>query len=169
MVMSPSPIPGLITFPLRAANFDDGMDVDPLAPSEIQLGAPGESDTPTDTLAIEQLSKTLMDVRKEVASHIIKERAILLALKTFDSTSAPVKELANPALDIPSPENVFIAKIRLQLLKNELQNARSKRVVVEQSVKEIAKEGRAPFICPALMNAFIGVSRLSAEALRAED
>lgn len=184
-----SPIPGLVTLP-RGVEEAMEMDSEPPAQSDVlQLERrPEESNTPaSDPFVINQLSKTLMDIRTEVAGHIIKERAILQALTNFDA-SAALNELADPALDLPSSENAFsknqlgfltrgslglnsrilVSKIRLLLLKNDLENVRLKRLMAEQSVQEIAREGRAPFVCPALMDAFIGVSRLSAQALGTE-
>jgi deoxyhypusine synthase len=57
----------------------------------------------------------------------------------------------------------------MQMLKTDLENTLAKRRSVEESVKEIARERRAPFLCPALMDAFIGISRLSTHVLVADD
>ncbi|KAJ7097601.1 hypothetical protein C8R44DRAFT_367953 [Mycena epipterygia] len=154
-IVSFSPIPGLTVFPMSETIRTEPAAAEPLAPFDVQPTL-RESDMPL----VHQLSMALLDIRQEVASGLVKERAILQALKIFNAPDIPTTE---------SPEDGFIAKVRLQMLKSDLENVRLKREAVEASIKEIGKECRAPFVCPALMDAFIGVSRLSTQALGAEN
>ncbi|KAJ7770289.1 hypothetical protein DFH07DRAFT_954108 [Mycena maculata] len=155
IMKSPSPIPGLNgTFPIPNATVEEPMQEDP----------PEKAQPPPSLTVVNELSKTLMDIRKEVASHIIKERAILQALNDIDAP-VPQPADADAGPQLPSSDHDFAARVRLQLLKNDLESARLKRLAVEQSVMEIAKECRVPFVYPALMDAFIGVSQLSTQAM----
>ncbi|KAF7369211.1 hypothetical protein MVEN_00248700 [Mycena venus] len=162
MVMSPSPlpspIPGLTTLPVRRTSVERSKAKVVPTLSHVQL-APKENDNPV----VHELSFTLQEIRKEIEADLIKEQAILLALKNLD---APVTELVDPT---PNAQNNFIAKVRVQMLKTELENMIAKRRVIEDSIKEIARERRPPFVSPALMDAFVGISRLSTHVLGIDD
>ncbi|KAJ7240853.1 hypothetical protein B0H12DRAFT_50292 [Mycena haematopus] len=163
-----SPIPGLMTLPIvEYSNPDKPVDVQ---------HAPGERDRP----AIQQLSLALEDVRKKIKTNLLKEQAIFLALKNLNVDTS---ELIDPSFDHSSLENNFsetphdrislkieltsikVAKVKVEMLKADLENMVARCEAVGQSVKQIAKERRPPFTNPALMDAFVGVSRLSTQVL----
>ncbi|KAJ7312928.1 hypothetical protein DFH08DRAFT_896213 [Mycena albidolilacea] len=151
-----SPIPGLAALP---------MVQDPNTERAFMLDVqhvPKESDSP----AILQLSMTLQGVRKEIEADLIKEKAILLALENLD---VDVSELVDPSPDPASPESDFIAKVRVEMLRTELEKMLERRRDVELSIREIAMERRPPFVSPALMDTFIGISRLSTHVLGDDD
>ncbi|KAJ7040979.1 hypothetical protein C8F04DRAFT_1081255 [Mycena alexandri] len=59
----------------------------------------------------------------------------------------------------------FVTKARIDHLTAELRAERAKRRRVEDVVEDIRRECRAPFVVPALLDAFVEVSRLTAEAM----
>ncbi|KAJ7677943.1 hypothetical protein DFH06DRAFT_562906 [Mycena polygramma] len=151
MAVSPiqSPIPGLATLPARDAmvKLEERIIAENLSmPLDVQaFNEPIAS----------QLSLELLQIRKEVASNLIKGDAILQALKNLDA------EISEP----PVSDNDFITKVRMEILTSELENTMVRRRAAEEAVKEIARERRPPFVCPSLMDAFVGISRLSTHAL----
>jgi hypothetical protein len=64
----------------------------------------------SDSSAIMQLSMALQGVRKEIEADLIKEQAILLALKNLD---VDVSELVDPSPDPASPESDFSKILRV--------------------------------------------------------
>ncbi|KAJ7705609.1 hypothetical protein B0H17DRAFT_671993 [Mycena rosella] len=148
-----SPIPGLAALPLC---------------SSIIIDKPAAGDAPrapleTDMPVVQQLSTTLLDIHKEVYTGLIKADAIRQALKTMDALGIP-----EPSHELSSGEQDFVAKVRLQLLQSELEHTRLRRQAVEESIRGITRESRPPFVCPALMDAFVAVSQLTTQAMEAE-
>ncbi|KAJ7176803.1 hypothetical protein C8R46DRAFT_1346755 [Mycena filopes] len=157
MVMSPSPVPGLPTLPTREIKiFEDEEEDARTPPFDVQPPAK-ENDGPV----VAQLSLELQQISKEVSGHLLKEQAILHALNNLNA------EIPEPLP--PSADDDFIARVRLQMLQDEFDAVLAKRQAVEESVREIARERRAPFVFPALMDAFVGISRLSSYALGSDD
>ncbi|KAJ7040976.1 hypothetical protein C8F04DRAFT_1081235 [Mycena alexandri] len=154
MIMSPSPAPGLQTLPTRDIKiFEDDEEHFHVQPAAEENARP----------VVVQLCLELQEIHREVAAHLMKEQAILQALKNLDAKSA---ELVDPS---PSTDNDdFVARVRLQMLQNELETVLVKRQAAEASVRGIARERRAPFVFPALMDAFVGISRLSTYVLGSE-
>ncbi|KAJ6618193.1 hypothetical protein B0H10DRAFT_1268193 [Mycena sp. CBHHK59/15] len=151
-----SPISGLMRSTIVGKIKVEETDPPLIIPPEVQR-ASHERDLPI----IHQLSKVLLDIRKEVASGLLKERAIFQALKKLGAPD--IVECQSDS----SPQNDFISKVGLELLQNELTTERQKREEAEESIKEIARECREPFVVPALMDAFITISKLTTHVLEA--
>ncbi|KAJ7621356.1 hypothetical protein FB45DRAFT_1062354 [Roridomyces roridus] len=152
MIMSPSPIPGLAS--TSTSTYSMQVDPDSQIPGTRTSTFEGDSES-------ELAKKKLNDIRKSIAGHIVKERAILQALNKFGG-SVSVPEIES---DVGDAEDQFIAKIRLELLKDDLESARLKRLAVEKAVRDVVEESRPPFVCAALMDAFVDISRFSTRAL----
>ncbi|KAJ7779189.1 hypothetical protein B0H16DRAFT_1501884 [Mycena metata] len=151
MIMSPSPAPGLPTLPTREIKiFEDDEEHFHVQPAADENAGP----------VVVQLSFELQEIHKEVAGHLFKEQALLQALKNLDADSPDLVD-SSPSTD----NDDFVARVRLQMLQNELETVLAKRQAAEASVREIARERQAPFVFPALMDAFVGISRLSTFAL----
>ncbi|KAJ7267223.1 hypothetical protein C8J57DRAFT_362124 [Mycena rebaudengoi] len=155
-----SPIPGLVTLRQpksapKAEVFDEPMPED--VPQD------DERTTYACDPIVEQLSRALQDIRKEVASGLVKEAALLQALKKLGAPDITVRSAEL------NPHNNFISKLRVQLLETELQNERQKREEAEELVQEVVRERKVPFVVPALMEAFIAISKLTTQALETSD
>ncbi|KAJ6598215.1 hypothetical protein DFH09DRAFT_1356543 [Mycena vulgaris] len=151
-----SPIPGLATLP----NSDTiVVDEPPVSVSDVER-APLGGDIPL----VHQLSTALLDIRKEVASDLIKADAICQALRILDAPDIP-----EPLSELSLLEKDFVTRIRLQLLQSELEHARLRRQAVEEAIRDITRECRPPFVCAALIDAFVAVSQLTTQALGDED
>lgn len=49
-----------------------------------------------------------------------------------------------------------------------MESLRLKRRAVEDAIKDVARERRPPFVYPALIDAFVGISRLTTRVLADE-
>ncbi|KAJ6498537.1 hypothetical protein C8R47DRAFT_1112038 [Mycena vitilis] len=144
-----SPIPGLATIPAR----DEMVELEERIIAE-NVSMPFDVQASNEPIASPS-SLELIQIRKDVASNLIEGDAILQALKNLDA------EITEP----PLSDNEFITKVRMEILTSQLENTMMRRRAVEEAVKEITRERCPSFICPSLMDAFMGISRLSTHAL----
>lgn len=56
-------------------------------------------------------------------------------------------------------------KTRLEKIESELASERRRRVEAEQSLDDIQRECREPFVVPALLDAFITISKLTTRVM----
>jgi hypothetical protein len=56
-------------------------------------------------------------------------------------------------------------KARLQMVERELQTERKKRMEAEETLKDVERECREPFVVPALLEAFVSISKLTTQSL----
>jgi hypothetical protein len=54
---------------------------------------------------------------------------------------------------------------QLQTLRLQLESEQKRRAEAEQSLKDVERECREPFVVPALLKAFIKISQLSSSAI----
>lgn len=57
-----------------------------------------------------------------------------------------------------------VARSRLRAIEQEIEIEQRKKNVTIQELKAIEREGREPFVVPALLDAFIKLSELTTEA-----
>jgi len=57
-------------------------------------------------------------------------------------------------------------KTRLKEVERDLENERHMRLKAEASLQDIRRECKAPFVVPALLDAFISISNLTTQALQ---
>ena len=58
-------------------------------------------------------------------------------------------------------------KTRLQMVERELREERMQRIRAEEALKDIQRECRAPFVVPALFEAFLMISNVTSRAMDA--
>lgn len=58
-----------------------------------------------------------------------------------------------------------VTRARIQHLEGALQDERAKRRRLEGIVEDIRRECREPFVVPALLDAFVEISKLTNEAM----
>jgi hypothetical protein len=58
-----------------------------------------------------------------------------------------------------------VLKTRLQLAEHDLQAEKRRRIEAEESLRDVERECREPFVVPALLEAFVELSKLTTEAL----
>ncbi|KAJ7705608.1 hypothetical protein B0H17DRAFT_1193261 [Mycena rosella] len=116
---------------------------------------PDPSPRPAPTPEVRALQRELRDVRTQLAAELDKERALLQKLRELGADD----ELA------ATPGSDFVTKARMQQLEGELREERATRRRLEGVLGDVRRECRAPFVVPALLNAFVEVSRLTSQAL----
>ncbi|KAJ7097602.1 hypothetical protein C8R44DRAFT_889140 [Mycena epipterygia] len=101
------------------------------------------------------LQRELWEVRRNLNADIAQERVVLHKLRDLGAE----EEVSE------APESDFAMKARIQQLESELQSERAKRRRLEDMVEDIRRECREPFVVPALLDAFVEISKLTNEAL----
>ncbi|KAL0952447.1 hypothetical protein HGRIS_006716 [Hohenbuehelia grisea] len=115
---------------------------------------------PSDGPEINQLTRELWDIRREMTKHEAKEKSIRKRLKEMNALKSA---------DDPNETFTQIAlRSKLESLERELEDERRRRSEAERSLDDVRQECRAPFIVPALLEAFITISKLSNKALQPE-
>ncbi|KAJ7779194.1 hypothetical protein B0H16DRAFT_1501893 [Mycena metata] len=111
---------------------------------------------PPEDPEVAALRRELREVRRQLQADLAQERTVLESLRELgvDMTADSVED-----------EVDFVTKARIDHLASELRAERAKRRRVEGVVEDIRRECRAPFVVPALLDAFVEVSRLTAEAM----
>ncbi|KAJ7100773.1 hypothetical protein B0H15DRAFT_460799 [Mycena belliarum] len=160
--------------PTHHSQYTDGDDSD----MQIDSPAPRRSSTSTPSLRINRnryatipdpnprpapagtemhaLQTELREVRAQLSSEIAKERVILQTLRDLGVEDDSLAATAD--MD-------FVTTARIQQIEDELQEERARRRRLEDFVGDIRRECRAPFVVPALLDAFIEISRLTNETL----
>lgn len=58
-----------------------------------------------------------------------------------------------------------VMKKRIEMVEKALDTERRRRITAEATLEDVKRECKAPFIVPALLEAFITVSKLTSEAV----
>lgn len=133
---------------------------------------------PSSIHKIKQYADELRKIRVDITADLSREADIIQQLKQTNAPPLPDNRDQDsfgtslddlPVLDA-AREVYFIylftvMKIRLERIHLELNNERRKRLEAEDALKGIARERRAPFVVPALLEAFISISKLTTQAL----
>ncbi|KAJ6598216.1 hypothetical protein DFH09DRAFT_1131290 [Mycena vulgaris] len=117
---------------------------------------PDPSPHPAHTPEVHALQLELRELRQQLNADIDKERAILETLRDLD---------AEDSVPSAGPDSDFVMRARIEQLEGELQVERAKRRRLEGIVEDVRRECRAPFVVPALLDAFVEISRLTNETL----
>ena len=56
-------------------------------------------------------------------------------------------------------------KARLQMVEQQLKQERRRRIDAEATLKDIERECREPFVVPALLDAFITISKITSQVM----
>ncbi|KAJ7677954.1 hypothetical protein DFH06DRAFT_1167477 [Mycena polygramma] len=103
---------------------------------------------------VQGLRRELRDVRQQLSADIAQERALIENLRDL---GAEVPE-ADSDLD-------FVTKARIEQFEKELQAERARRRRLEEIVEDVRRECTAPFVVPALLDAFVEISKLTNEVM----
>lgn len=115
---------------------------------------------PEDVPKIRKLSRELCDLRRHVTAAVTRETAILNELNALNSP--PITE---SSVHIKSSDDESLLKTRLQAVEKTLKEERRRRMDAEATLKDIQRECREPFVVPALLDAFITVSKITSQAM----
>ncbi|KAH9918492.1 uncharacterized protein B0H18DRAFT_1198584 [Fomitopsis serialis] len=153
--------------PLQHLSFPDASSSQavPAIPSALSLAT---SATPvTSNGNVSSLTREMWDVRREIAALSAREIALQTQLKRLGARPAPEPPVG------PVVEDDF-TKLRAQLraeyearkaAERALRDERRRRELAEADVADVGRECKAPFVVPALVDAFLQMSRLTGEVI----
>ncbi|EGN91695.1 hypothetical protein SERLA73DRAFT_148287 [Serpula lacrymans var. lacrymans S7.3] len=107
-----------------------------------------------------RLTRELWNIRREMQAQHAREAAILAELG--DTNTLPT----GPKLQAVAtkPESLHQTSRMEALLRTalaETHQERRRRIYAEHALKEVERECRAPFVVPALLEAFLSISELT--------
>lgn len=113
-----------------------------------------------------RLTRELWDTRRQLTAMQAREQVILDDLERLgarpDSSGADrVSRDGTCGFPLVGIVYLNVAWAELLRLEAELRTERARRVRAEQSLNDVERECRAPFVVPALFQAFISISELS--------
>ncbi|KAG2135254.1 hypothetical protein DEU56DRAFT_737906 [Suillus clintonianus] len=100
-----------------------------------------------------RLTRQLWDTRRELTALQARETDLIASLRRLD---AP-----RHILEFGQAQRSSELEVRLAEVGNELQRERYKRLQAERGLNEIEIENRAPFVVPALFQAFLKISEMN--------
>jgi len=103
----------------------------------------------TDTSDVDQLTRELREIRDQILAAKAIENRLLVHLQRLGA-GAPKLPMEIDCQDIDNSE-----------LSVQLQIERQKRVEAEQALKDVERECKEPFVVPALLKAFVNISKLT--------
>ncbi|KAK7052119.1 hypothetical protein R3P38DRAFT_1636683 [Favolaschia claudopus] len=110
--------------------------------------------SPRDPPEVQSLRRELRDIRQQLSADIAHERTIIEKLRELGTD-----------VDSNAVEMDFVTRARLEHLEEELQAERDRRKRLEGVIEDIRRERREPFVVPALLDAFIEISKLTNDVL----
>ncbi|TFY54831.1 hypothetical protein EVJ58_g8629 [Rhodofomes roseus] len=149
------------------------------APSILSTpSAATNSSSATQNGSASSLTREIWDVRREIAALAARETVLEEHLKRLGSRPAPEPSATKPAFGGSktawlAPSDV-ISKLRAQLrteyearkaAEHALRDERQQRELAAAAVANIHRECRAPFVVPALVDAFVEISRITGDVL----
>lgn len=117
---------------------------------------PNSSDLPK----IQTLSRELWDIRRKLTADGVRESVIVDKLKLLHAAYVP------EPMSTSSDRALQVLKTRLREIEKDLENERCLRLKAEATLQDIRRECKAPFVVPALLDAFISISNLTTQALQ---
>ncbi|KAJ7182838.1 hypothetical protein C8R43DRAFT_968210 [Mycena crocata] len=146
----------------------DEMQIDPPLPSSSSSTGPRRIDRhryasiprgPQDA-EVNGLRRELREVRRQLDEDIIAERSLLKQLRELGVEEPEAADTVGGDIGM---------RVRLENVERELQAERARRRRLEEEVRDVRRECREPFVVPALLDAFLEISKLTTEALEGED
>ncbi|KAJ7267224.1 hypothetical protein C8J57DRAFT_1327050 [Mycena rebaudengoi] len=119
---------------------------------------PDPSPRTTQDAHIQQYRRELWEVRRRLNDDVAQEMTLLRSLTDLGAEEVLVE----------TPHTVgdnFATKARIQHLEAELQMERKMGKELEDQLADIRRECPEPFVVPALLDAFITISKLTSQAL----
>ncbi|KAG7096650.1 hypothetical protein E1B28_004066 [Marasmius oreades] len=121
---------------------------------------------------ISQLTAELEEVRKRLATELARETVIIHHLTRLSATVPTRPEILVPhsssSSNTPASGDFATVKAieaRLEFAEKQLEEERGRRKAIEDSLKDVQRECREPFVVPALLDAFLKISTLSSEVI----
>jgi len=111
-----------------------------------------------DTSNVDQLTRELRQIREYIATAKTIEKGLLDHLKRLVPPA-----VTEPQMEIDGLDKGSSLTTRLEVAERSLQTARKGRIEAEQALQDVERERKEPFIVPALLKAFIDISRLTTE------
>ncbi|KIK68893.1 hypothetical protein GYMLUDRAFT_623989 [Collybiopsis luxurians FD-317 M1] len=138
--------------------------------TEHQSNAPISN--PSDNSVINKLSLELVMLRKELRSGAERQRSILKELRDIgapDATLKPMLAVVDSRIEAESdmlaePNAMEAIEAHLHAIENEIKIEQERRSSVIRELRKIETEEREPFVVPALLDAFISLSKLTTDA-----
>ena len=133
----------------------------------------------SDLETINRLTREFWDTRRQITAAVAQTTAITRTLKDM---GAPLPQVSSPpetqgdsckpfidSILSTSPSHCYVVlEARLQMVELELKNERRKRREAEEALRDVQRECKEPFVVSALLNAFIGISQLTTDALNCD-
>ncbi|KAJ6482524.1 hypothetical protein C8R45DRAFT_1001744 [Mycena sanguinolenta] len=146
------------TMPLNHHQDSDRMQIDTHEPRKQYLNRNRYKSIPDFTnpseTEIQALRRELREIRRQLNADILEERGIVESLRELGA------EVESDVSEID-----FVTKARIELFEAELQEERARRRKLEEIVEDIRRERKAPFVVPALLDAFLDISKLTNQVL----
>ncbi|KDQ55526.1 hypothetical protein JAAARDRAFT_133980, partial [Jaapia argillacea MUCL 33604] len=106
-----------------------------------------------------RLNRELTDLRKEIAVAKTRESAVLEELRKLN---API--ILETKSEAPQPDVRHEIGLR-KAAEAEAEQERGKRLTAEVRLRDVERECHHPFVVPALMQAFLEVSKITDAAM----
>jgi len=111
---------------------------------------------------VNRLTRELWDTRRELAAMRAREQVILGDLGRFGAQIPRVEVKVEVGAEGAGAGGEHgVSREDLQALEAELSVERARRVRAERALNDVERECRAPFVVPALFQAFVSISELS--------
>ncbi|KAF8915729.1 hypothetical protein CPB85DRAFT_1293044 [Mucidula mucida] len=104
-----------------------------------------------------RIQTELLDVRKRMRELAIREQELSVQLNDVATSDVSTTDMAPSELS---------ANTQVRLLQTELAAERQKRKESEAIISDIRRECRAPFVVPALLDAFLSVSHATNSSMK---
>ncbi|KAL0565983.1 hypothetical protein V5O48_016036 [Marasmius crinis-equi] len=118
----------------------------------VRVPPPRKPPHPADALVTE-----LIDIRKKLIADLTTEKQLIEELKLLNAPNIP--EPSPSGMMSAGSELVF--KARLKLVEEQIEEERMKKRIAENTMRECHSRGTGPFVVPALLDAFVMLSKLS--------
>ncbi|KAH7890521.1 hypothetical protein F5I97DRAFT_1922978 [Phlebopus sp. FC_14] len=108
----------------------------------------------SDKESVNRLSREVWDIRRQITALQAREKVVSQELNRLGVRPSP------PSSE-PKSESRDDIESRLARAEEELRKERAKRLRAERALEDVERECTAPFIVPALYQAFMSISELS--------
>ncbi|KAH9918597.1 uncharacterized protein B0H18DRAFT_1030616 [Fomitopsis serialis] len=140
------------------------------AASSMSSVMPGDS--------VGNLTREVWDVRRELSALVAREDRLVRDLERLGARPVPEPSMAPRPAEVRKTMDDEASGLRARLeaesearraAESAVQQERRRREAAEWAVADVRRECSGPFVVPALMDAFVEISRLSGDALVAAD
>ncbi|KIM73566.1 hypothetical protein PILCRDRAFT_829050 [Piloderma croceum F 1598] len=127
-------------------------------------GSPSDMQSPTKALQIFNLLRDLSYTRREISIAQERERQLQKDIEKLGDSG--MSQSLQETKESHHERNCQVdTELQLQAVQLKLEVEQNKRAIAEQSLKDVERECKEPFVVPALLKAFIKISQLSSAAV----